>query len=127
MVQHLVPLKLRPSAAGVRTTGIGGNKALAMWTWLAILGVAIVVWRTCQPRGDCTVEIRRGQVAFRGKLPAGRCHQIEQYLLEYFADVSRLRIDLFYPRGTQQLRLKIRGRISPGDRQQIRNFLSTIL
>lgn len=127
MVQHLATPKSRRFSAVVRATGIGGNKACAMWAWLVILGVAIVVWRTCQTRGDCTVEIRRGQVEFRGKLPAGRCHQIEQYLLQYFPDVSRLRIDIYYPRGTQQLRLKIRGRISTGDRQQIRNFLSTIV
>ena len=98
-----------------------------MWHWLIILGLALLVWRACQPRGDCVIRLRGGQVSVRGRLAAGREPEIERFLTEHFSEVHRLRIDVLYPRGSQRLRLRIAGRLTDGERQLIRNFLTTTL
>jgi hypothetical protein len=98
-----------------------------MWSWLIIVGVAVLVWRATQPRSDLVIRMRRGQPSFRGKLAAGRRAEIERYLTEQFADVGRLRIDVHYPRGSRRLRVRVRGSVSPGERQQVRNFLTAVL
>ena len=75
-----------------------------MWRWLIILGVAALIWRVAQPGGDCVIRMRRGKVSIRGKLAAGRRNEIERFLLDQFRDVDRLRIDVYYPRGSQRPR-----------------------
>lgn len=98
-----------------------------MWPWLIILLVAWLIWRYSRPGGDCVIRLSRGAVSIRGKMSPGRRVDIERFLLEQFPEVRRLRIDVRYPRGSEALRLDITGSLSPGDRQQIRNFLTTTL
>jgi hypothetical protein len=98
-----------------------------MWQWLIVLGVALVIWRLSRPAGDCVFRIRQGRVSTRGKIAAGKRAAIEGFLAEEFPEVRRLRIDVHYRRGTRPLRVRIRGSITPGEQQMIRNFLTTAL
>ncbi|MBL8851119.1 MAG: hypothetical protein JNG89_15675 [Planctomycetaceae bacterium] len=98
-----------------------------MWQWLVVLGLAALIWRYAGRSGDCVIRIRRGQVTIRGKVAAGRRAEIERFLQEQFPDVPRLRIDVSFRRSSRPLRVRIRGPISGGERQLIRNFFTTTL
>lgn len=98
-----------------------------MWQWLLVLGVALLIWRLGQPSGECVFRVRQGRVSSRGKIAAGKRAEIESFLAEEFPDVKRLRIDINYRKGSRPLRIRIRGAISPGEQQMIRNFLTTAL
>lgn len=98
-----------------------------MGIWLLVIGVAFLLWWLSRPAGECVIRVRNGTVTTRGKLSAGRRADIEGFLAEEFSDVKRLRIDIDYRRGSRPLRVRIRGSISPGEKQRIRNFLTTLL
>jgi len=97
-----------------------------MWPWLIVIGIALVIWRLSRPAGDCVFRVRRGQVSTRGKIAAGKRAEVESFLSEEFPEAKRLRIDVHYRRGGRPLRLRIRGAVTKGEQQLIRNFLSTL-
>jgi len=96
-----------------------------MWQWLIVLGVALLIWRLSRPAGDCVFRVRRGHVSTRGTIAAGKRAQVESFLAQEFPEVRRLRIDVHYRRGNQPLRVRIRGAVTPGEQQLIRNYLTT--
>jgi hypothetical protein len=98
-----------------------------MWQWMLVLGVALLIWRLSRPAGDCVFRIRQGRVSTRGKIAAGKRAQVEGFLAEEFSEVRRLRIDVSYRRGSRPLKIRIRGSITPGEHQMIRNFLVNLL
>ena len=98
-----------------------------MWKWLIVVGIAVLIWRLVQPAGDCIINVRRGQVTIRGKIAAGRRAEIERFLSDQFAHVQRLRIEVDFQRASRPLRVRIRGPISEGERQLIRNFVNATL
>jgi hypothetical protein len=92
---------------------------------LAVAIAAVVAWLVVRP-GDCVIRKRRGDVTFRGRVTAAHRGQIETYLREHFPHVGRLRVDVWYRRGAQPPKVRIRG-VPAGERQMIRNFLLSLL
>ena len=98
-----------------------------MRIWLALLALAAVIWWLARSPPDLVIQLRRGRVAVTGRIAAGRKAIVERFLQEQLPEVPRLRVNVRYPRGAKPLRIDVRGRISPGERQMIRNFLLTEL
>ena len=98
-----------------------------MLPWLILMaGAALIAWLAVKP-GDCVIRIRLGKTDVRGRFPTARRTEIEGYFEKHFSHVRRLRVDVDFPRRERPLKVRVRGRISPGERQMIRNFLLTIL
>lgn len=98
-----------------------------MWRWLILVGLAVLIWRIAQRPGDCVIRVRRGRAFVRGRIPARRRSEVERFLTAHFGHVQRMRIDVYSPRRDQRLRVRVRGAVTEGERQMIRNFLAAEL
>lgn len=97
-----------------------------MVPWLILLAAAaLIAWLAVRP-GDCVIRVRRGCISVKGKCPAARTVEIERYFREQFPAVSRLRVDIEYPTRRRPLKVRVKGALSRGEQQMIRNFLLTI-
>jgi hypothetical protein len=97
-----------------------------MLPWLILVAVAaLIAWLAVRP-GDCVIRARGGNVSVTGKCPAARAAEIERYFREHFAGVSRLRVDVEYSTLRRPLKVRVKGAVSRGEQQMIRNFLLTI-
>jgi hypothetical protein len=84
-----------------------------------------VCWMLLSPSADCIIRFSRGAVRFRGKFPRSRQAEVEEFLKREFGESGTITISVLKARpGTR--RVVIRGPISDGDRQRIRNFFQTI-
>ncbi|MBI3865877.1 MAG: hypothetical protein HY290_28720 [Planctomycetia bacterium] len=83
-----------------------------------------VVWSMLAGTAEYVIRSSRGAVRFRGKFPVGRQAEVIEFFRREFADQGRITVSAVRlpQRG---LRFVVRGRISEGDRQRIRNFLRT--
>ncbi len=98
-----------------------------MFPWLILMaGAGLIAWLAVKP-GDCVIRARLGKTDVRGQFPTSRRSEVESYFEKHFAHVRRLRVDIDFPRRERPLKVRVKGRISPGERQMIRNFLLTIL
>ena len=98
-------------------------------SWLLLIrlaaGAAVVVLVYCVlfgRRADFVIDVRRGQVRCKGKLPLLVQNRLTQFLLYDLGIRDSLRISGAH-RG-RRLQVWFRGRISPGEQQRIRNFLA---
>jgi hypothetical protein len=97
--------------------------------WLLLLRIAagaaiiVLIFRVLFSRhADFVIHIRRGQVQCQGKMPLAMQQRLTHFLLEDLAIKDSVRI-LGAQRGNR-LQVWFRGRISPGEQQRIRNFLT---
>jgi hypothetical protein len=98
-----------------------------MLPWLILMaGAGLIAWLAVKP-GDCVIRVRSGKTNVRGRFPAARLAEVQNYFQQHFAHVPRLRVDIDFPRRQRPLKVRVKGRISPGQQQMIRNFLLTIL
>src|SRR5262249_11958920 len=74
-----------------------------------------------QPRCDVVIRWSRGVLRHLGAFGPSKCNELEAFLQGEFGD-SRLAIYGVKTRAGM-MRWTIRGRLTPGERQQIRNFL----
>lgn len=98
-----------------------------MEVWLALIALAAVIWWLARSPPDLVIQLHHGRVEVTGRIAAGRKAIVERLLQEQLPEVPRLRVNVRYPRGGKPLRIDVRGRVSPGERQLIRNFLLTEL
>jgi hypothetical protein len=95
-------------------------ETLVAVAFLAIMGY--VCWSLLVPPADYVIRYSRGTVRFAGKFPASRRAQVEEFFQREFSAQDRIKVSAV--RVPQRgVRFVIRGRISEGDRQRIRNFL----
>ena len=73
-------------------------------------------------RADFVIEVRGGQVRHKGKIPLAMVQQLTPFLLHDLGVTDSVRI--LGSRSGGRLRIWFRGRIGPGQQQQIRNFLT---
>jgi hypothetical protein len=98
-----------------------------MLPWLILMaGAGLIAWLAVKP-GDCVIRVRSGKTNVRGRFPAAQLAEVENYFQQHFAHVRRLRVDIDFPRRQRPLKVRVKGSLSPGERQMIRNFLLTIL
>jgi hypothetical protein len=97
-----------------------------MLPWLILVAVAaLIAWLAVRP-GDCVIRVRSGIVSVRGKCTSGRVGEIESYFRQHFARVGKLRVDIEFSTRTRPVKVRVRGPISRGEQQMIRNFLLTM-
>jgi hypothetical protein len=98
-----------------------------MLPWLILMAVAgLIAWLAVKP-GDCVIRARSGKTDVRGRFPTSRLAEVQDYFERHFAHVPRLRVDIDFPRRQRPLKVRVKGRLSAGERQMIRNFLLSIL
>jgi hypothetical protein len=99
----------------------------AMLPWIILMAAAaLIAWLAVKP-GDCVIRARLGKTNVRGRFPAARLAEVQNYFQQHFGHVPRLRVDIDFPRRHCPLKVRVKGSISSGERQMIRNFLLTIL
>jgi hypothetical protein len=82
-------------------------------------------WSVLRPAAQFVIRYSRGNVRFTGKFPRSHQAEVEEFLKREFANRGRITIAAFKT-GTAGLRVVVRGRVTDGDRQRIRNFFQTI-
>jgi hypothetical protein len=85
-------------------------------------GICWTLWR-----GSVLYVIRlsHGTVRFSGKFPRSRRAEVAEFLKREFAEPGRITI-LALKTPSNRARIVVRGRISDGERQRIRNFFQTL-
>src|SRR5947209_5818559 len=93
------------------------------WPTLAALLVgAAALWYVLQ-RKDFVIRVRGGRCLCTGSIPRAIHPAVAQFLLDDLR--VRGRVTVSGTRRGGRLRLWYRGRLTPGDKQRIRNFLLT--
>jgi hypothetical protein len=94
-----------------------------------VAGVILLAW-TAGRRGlgaDFTIELRRdGRVLVRGRVSAGKAGAIRSFFARDLGVRHPVSVRGSFGPG-RTLRLQFSGRLTPGQRQQARNFLSELL
>jgi hypothetical protein len=117
--EGLTPLTL--AAADAYASGYSDYYTFAaVAAGLALLGwLGYSAWRN---KDDFRITVRNGEVYFRGRFPRHQQAAIASFLLDDVAPASTIRV-LGNWGPYRVLRIAVRGRISVGDAQRIRNFL----
>lgn len=98
-----------------------------MLPWLILmLGAGLIAWLAVKP-GDCVIRSRLGRTEIRGRLPATRRAEVERFFEQNFAHIPRLRVDIDFSRRAGPLKIRVKGPLSTGERQMVRNFLLSML
>jgi hypothetical protein len=84
-----------------------------------------ILWMMLRPPMHFRIRYSRGKVSFTGKFPRSHQAEVEEFLKREFADRGRITIAALRT-GPAGLRIVVRGRVTDGDRQRIRNFFQTI-
>jgi len=95
----------------------------------AIIVVAVfgwICWSFLRAPAEFVVRLARGGVAFQGKFPLSRRSEVAEFLRRELDHCGRVTISGCRS-ANRRLRIVVRGRVSEGDRQKIRNFFQTIL
>lgn len=81
-----------------------------------------ICWSMLAGQTEYVIRFVRGTVRFRGKFPIARQAEASEFFRKEFAGAGRITVSAV--RTPQRgLRILVRGPISSGDRQRIRNFL----
>jgi hypothetical protein len=83
--------------------------------------VVLVYYALFGRRAEFVIDVKRGQVRCKGKVPLAVQQRLTHFLLDDLGIRDSVRI-LGANRG-KRLKVWFRGRISPGEQQRIRNFL----
>lgn len=93
---------------------------------ILLLGLfGAICYSLVQPSAQFVVRYSQGKVRFSGKFPRSHQGEAEEFLKREFSDGRRITIAGVRGR-TAGLRIVVRGSLTEGDRQQIRNFFQTI-
>ena len=99
-----------------------------MQTIVAILLVGFfgaLCWSLLRPPAQFVIRCSRGSVRFSGKFPRSRQSETKEFLQREFADRRRITVAGIQA-GPAGLRIVVRGSITNGDRQRIRNIFHTL-
>jgi hypothetical protein len=99
-----------------------------METVAAIILVAffgVICWTVLHPPAEFSIHYSRGAVQFKGKFPRSRYPEVEEFFKREFAGHRRITVLAIKAR-QGGLRIVVRGTVTEGDRQRIRNFFQII-
>src|SRR5262245_61603813 len=100
-----------------------------MEVWVGSLAVALVVGgRVCfgsRPPCNLRIVVRDNRVEVSGRAVLGKKSEISEFFRQDLPDVRRAQVEGHWD--GRRLRLHIRGPLSPGLQQRIRNFLNATL
>ncbi|MEX2560531.1 MAG: hypothetical protein WD403_11480 [Pirellulales bacterium] len=92
---------------------------------LFLAAAAGFAWAILRTRWDFSIVVERGSVQFAGKVPQAQRAAISGFLKDCIAE-GPVKIRGYKGRGGR-LKLAFKGPVDAGTRQQIRNFLVTVL
>ncbi len=97
--------------------------------WLKYLIVPIVlyvIWLAVRPRYEFQIRTSAGGTQVTGRIAKHQQHEIVGYFQDIHLSAESVTISGWRD-DQKRLKLRFRGRLSPGERQMIRNFLLTVL
>ena len=100
-----------------------------METVAAIILVAffgVICWSVLHPPAEFSIHYSQGTVQIKGKFPRSRHAEVEEFFKREFADQQRITVRAIKAR-QGGLRIVVRGTVTEGDRQQIRNFFQLVM
>ncbi len=100
-----------------------------METVAALILVAffgVICWSVLHPPAEFSIHYSRGTVQFKGKFPRSRHAEVEEFLRREFTDQRRITVRAIKARQGGR-RIVVRGTVTEGDRQRIRNFFQLIV
>jgi hypothetical protein len=83
-----------------------------------------ICWSMWRGPAQFIVRLSRGEVRFSGNFPRSRQAEVTEFLKREFADRRRITISALKSR-SKALRIVVRGPVTDGERQLIRNFFQT--
>jgi hypothetical protein len=84
-----------------------------------------ICWSLWRGSVQYVIRLSRGVVRISGKFPLSRQSEVAEFLKREFADRGRITI-LALKAPSNRVRIVVRGRVTDGDRQRIRNFFQTL-
>ncbi len=84
-----------------------------------------ICWSLWRGSVQFVIRLSHGVVRFSGKFPRSRQAEVAEFLKREFADRRRITIWALKAR-SKGLRIVVRGPVTDGERQLIRNFFQTI-
>ena len=93
---------------------------------VVLLLASAILAAILRKRFDFNIHCSREEVTLQGKIPKSRHSEIKDFFVREFQNSEKITI-FGKIKNEGQLVLKIRGNVSPGKRQQIRNFLLALL
>ena len=93
---------------------------------VAIVFFGWIGYAAWHDKNDFRITVRRGRVGFHGRFPLGRRADTTGFLLNDVAPGGTIRVIGNWSAG-RVLRITVRGNISEGECQRIRNFLKITL
>ncbi len=83
-----------------------------------------ICWSLWRGSVQYVIRLSRGGVRFSGRFPRSRHAEVADFLKREFAERGRITI-VALKTPSNRARIIVRGRISDGERQRIRNFFQT--
>ncbi len=83
-----------------------------------------ICWSLGRGLAQFVVRVSNGEVRFSGRFPRSRRAEVTEFLKREFADRRRITISALKS-GSKGLRIVVRGPVTDGERQLIRNFFQT--
>lgn len=97
--------------------------------WLRVVGTLVVLaaaWSILRPKFDFAIVVSKAGVQIRGRIPEAQRNKIVHFFAEHATPEGTIRIS-GRRIGRNRLVLAFKGPLDAGLRQQIRNFLISVL
>lgn len=86
--------------------------------------VAVIAWVLLGPPASrLTIRVRRGEVQLRGAVPEARRRDLLEFFGSSFPAAGDFTVRILEPRLGRRPGFRITGDLTPGEVQQIRNYL----
>ena len=85
-----------------------------------------ICWSLLRPQAQFVIRLSRGAVQFKGSFPRARRQEVEEFLKQEFAEHRKITISAIRV-SKRGLRFVVRGNVTEGDRQRIRNFFQMVM
>jgi hypothetical protein len=93
---------------------------------IGLLLAGVIVAALLRPRYDFSIRFSKGRITLKGRIPKSKHAEINEFFDRDFQGKATFSL---YGRksASGQLNLRIRGKLTPGEQQQIRNYLIVLL
>jgi len=95
-------------------------------TVLVLAGLALLFWKLLTPNTVFLIKVNHRRIQCKGQIPESKLVQIKEFFIND-VQVDRPLTVLGVRNGSSRVELRFRGPVDFGTKQQIRNFLLTLL
>ena len=93
---------------------------------IILIGLALLLWKLLTPKTIFLIKVNQQYFKFKGHLPESKLARIKEFFVND-VQADRPLVVLGVKKGNSRIELRFRGNVDPGTKQQIRNFLLTLL